>query len=759
MTHLLNIIVPVYRNAGLVELCLNSLLQHLPEIAEHSPRIVVVNDCPGDRETDSLLRAFANRPEIELINNERNLGFVRSCNIGMALALRTGRNVLLVNSDTLSFPGTLKNILTISSADPQIGFVSPRSNNASICSLPHFVDQRKATATLAHEQWLELSRTMPAFHFTPTAVGFYLFIAYAVLANHGFFSEEFGQGYEEENDLIMRAGKVGVRAVLANHSFAFHSGSASFDLSGFDVTGSRQFNLATLRERHPEFMPRISRYENSPHRRAEEMMTGLLADSAGRIKVALDMTSLGLHHDGTGEQSVAVVRALAGRYRSSIRLTVIVRKEAFAFHGLDKLEGVTRVDAQAAGLHAICIRLNQPFTVEHVSLVESCAPINVYAMLDTIAEDCGPLSTAEIGEIWDHVAKNANGLVFISKFSQQTFYNRHPEASKLPRLSRLLPTCLAEYRYAFTGESSRSHVLILGNQFAHKGCDSAALAISKAHPDLKIIVFGSSTWTDGNIISFRAGSMSHEQVAGMLWDARIVVLPSYVEGFGLGLMHALSAGRPVVARRIAATEEILASFESTDGVFLFDQDPALLETFARALVERTSRVIEGSKSSWSTWSDELIGFGLALAERDDVFTRLVDRVAAFSQLREARQFRALVDNSSLASAIKPRTSGHPRALELNALLALEGQEFVEHAYATLLCRPADAIGLAEYSRHLEEGMEKADLLHALALSAEGRIRDVNLVGLAELRAKKSKWPRIVRRIYRASANWLAHSRT
>ena len=55
----------------------------------------------------------------------------------------------------------------------------------------------------AYRRWRVLSRTMPAFHFVPTAVGFYLYIKNDVIANFGFLDPEFGVGYEEENDLIL----------------------------------------------------------------------------------------------------------------------------------------------------------------------------------------------------------------------------------------------------------------------------------------------------------------------------------------------------------------------------------------------------------------------------------------------------------------------------------------------------------------------------------------------------------------------------
>ena len=51
--------------------------------------------------------------------------------------------------------------LSLKCADPQIGFACPRSNNASISSLPHFVGGVLPTPQQARDNWAQISRTMP----------------------------------------------------------------------------------------------------------------------------------------------------------------------------------------------------------------------------------------------------------------------------------------------------------------------------------------------------------------------------------------------------------------------------------------------------------------------------------------------------------------------------------------------------------------------------------------------------------------------
>src|ERR1700722_7245151 len=440
----LDAIVPIYRNADLVRVGVESFLTHFHEIALYKPRLVLINDSPGDVEIEGLLGKYGAADAL-VLSNEENLGFVRSVNRGLSLAQHDRHDVLLVNSDTQTFSGTLLELLKAAKADPQIGFASPRSNNASICSLPHFFGS-SPTPDESYARWKVISRTMPAYHFTPTAVGFYLFISYSVLAEHGHFRENFGLGYEEENDLVMRAGKVGTRAIVVNHSFAYHAGSASFNLTDLDLGNHKHQNLLKLSGDHPEFLPLVKRYETSPHYRAESLMAGLLRDLDGRVKVAFDLTGMGQHFNGTNEQTVAVLRSIAKRHSGRINLTGVASVESFRCHGLDQIEGLHRKDPGAPGLHGVAVRLAQPYAFRDTNYLESLAPVNLFAMLDTISEDCGPLALdGEFLELWDHVAEHANGLIFTSKFTEQTFCNRHPAAWGIPRWQCLLPTRLSSY--------------------------------------------------------------------------------------------------------------------------------------------------------------------------------------------------------------------------------------------------------------------------------------------------------------------------
>ena len=733
----IDIIVPVYKSVQLTSRCLNSLADHIQEIAASNPRLVVINDSPDEPDVREMLEAFGRRHSyVTVLENERNLGFVKSVNKGLEIACKAGRDVILVNADTETFPDTLKNLVYAAYTDPQIGFASPRSNNASICSLPHFHGGTVADQAESYERWKMLSRTMPAFHFTPTAVGFYLYIKHVILANFGFLDPEFGLGYEEENDLILRANKVGYRAVLVNNAFAFHAGSASFSLLEMNLTDHQGANLRKMAQRHAEFLPLVHRYEDSAHYRAEKLFSHVLPTASGRLKLVFDLSSVGPNFNGTNEMGMAIIDGLIRRHSSTFEFNVICSLESFKFHKLDRYQDLRRYDARlrTSEKFAIGIQLGQPFSMHAISVLEDLAVINIFGMLDTIGDDCGYLSiTHQLESLWGHIARHANGMFFNSKFSEQCVIARYPDTKSLSRYARLLPTKLTSYKKNLLGAPAGEHVLIMGNHFAHKASDTAAAVLKIAFPKIQFVVLGKENRVSRNVRTYRAGTLGDSQMEALYTRASVVVLPSHVEGFGLGFVHALAARKVVVARDIPATREILATYKDVSGVFLYRDDAEIVTALKSAMNERQSEVNDKGAQTWDEWVDGFAIFCLQLAQEDHLFTRMVRRIQSGDLLRKAE----MCDRLQSASALQANNS--PGAISANTgtimdaqgrawlpadhvkeLLDLDGEEFVYRAYVTLFRRLPDSDGLVNYLKELQSGISKLQIVSRLRQSSEGK---------------------------------------
>jgi Glycosyl transferases group 1/Domain of unknown function (DUF4214) len=573
-----------------------------------------------------------------------------------------------------------------------------------------------------------------------------------VIANFGYLDPGFGIGYEEENDLILRANKAGYRAILVNNSFAYHAGSASFNLLDMNLRAHQGANLQKMAQRHAEYLPLVRRYEAGAHFRAETLLSQGLPSESGRVKIVFDLSAVGPHFNGTSEMSVAIICAFYERHASMFEISVICSEGTFEFHKLDRHEGLRRheADLQTLERFAIGVQLGQPFSVRAISLLEDLAVVNIFGMLDTIAEDCGYLSiTHRLETLWGHVARHASGLFFNSQFSERSVLARYPDAKQLSKYTRLLPTKLSCYKKA-SSAGAAEHVLVMGNHFAHKASDATAEILKAAFPATQFVVLGGQNQVLRNVRTYRSGTLSDKQMESLYTRASVVVLPSYVEGFGLGFVHALAARKVVVARDIPATREILSTYQQVSGVFLYRDDATIVSVLKLAMNEHASQVNDDGAESWDDWVDGFAKFCLELLAQDDLFERVVRRMQAGDMLRKSDMFERLQTTSPALQTLTTQgaspvadnakagtiTDAHGRnwlpAGHVKELLNLDGEEFVNRAYVTLFKRLPDPDGLINYLTELRSGFSKLEIVSRLRKSTEGRKHAHRLAGFRSI---------------------------
>ena len=131
---------------------------------------------------------------VELHYNDTNIGFIGSVNFGFAKAIAENRDALILNSDVIVFPGAFSEMRQVAYCDHMIGFVSPRSNNATICSLPNDDSYRHRSVEASRASFEIIARYLPRYRYVPTAVGFCLYIKWVILDEFGVFDPIYGKG-------------------------------------------------------------------------------------------------------------------------------------------------------------------------------------------------------------------------------------------------------------------------------------------------------------------------------------------------------------------------------------------------------------------------------------------------------------------------------------------------------------------------------------------------------------------------------------
>ena len=244
----MTVIIPCYADAAISRDCIVSVLavRHPAEI-----RLILINDASPDPAMAAMLDSFAQLANVFVITNAQNLGFIGTVNRGL-LMCGGGGDVLLLNSDTVMFPGALDGLYQALHSAPDIGTATAMSNTATIFSYPHEQMQSQRLDDIAWDEVAALARTENhgLTIEVPTGHGFCMLIREDVLRGVGLLDTGFGRGYGEENDYCARASDLGYRHVLAADVFVQHREGVSF---GAEKAALVNTNLARLGRRYPEY--------------------------------------------------------------------------------------------------------------------------------------------------------------------------------------------------------------------------------------------------------------------------------------------------------------------------------------------------------------------------------------------------------------------------------------------------------------------------------------------------------------------------
>jgi GT2 family glycosyltransferase/glycosyltransferase involved in cell wall biosynthesis len=115
---IVTVVIPVYNELAVTVRCLQSIADSWFESMR--VQIVVVDDGSTDRTPEVIARL----PGVDYVRNGSNLGFVRGCNRGAAIA--RGKYVCFLNNDTTVRPAWLDYLVTTAEADESVGAVGAK---------------------------------------------------------------------------------------------------------------------------------------------------------------------------------------------------------------------------------------------------------------------------------------------------------------------------------------------------------------------------------------------------------------------------------------------------------------------------------------------------------------------------------------------------------------------------------------------------------------------------------------------------------
>jgi GT2 family glycosyltransferase len=248
-----DIIICVYNAVDETLGCLDSICRHTT--VPHT--VTIIDDKSSDVTREQLRRYVQGKPWMRLFENEVNLGYTRSANIGLSSS--TAEWMVLLNSDTIVTAGWLEGMFEVVKARPNAAMVGPLSNAASWQSVPNLHDVKGGWSSnplpegFEPDDIAELVRELSPKQFPEATLlnGFCTLMRRSVIEEMGYLDEAaFPMGYGEENDLCLRVRKAGYSLALADHVYVYHVKSASFGSARRAELSKR--GTAQLLAKHPD---------------------------------------------------------------------------------------------------------------------------------------------------------------------------------------------------------------------------------------------------------------------------------------------------------------------------------------------------------------------------------------------------------------------------------------------------------------------------------------------------------------------------
>jgi len=595
----ITIVIPVYGDLPTLERCVQSVIAYAdaPDID-----VLIVNDVGPDVDAieTRLLELVAGRDRIRYVRNPRNLGFVGTCNRAVFELDTTDNDILLLNSDAELTPGAVDEMRAVLALSPRHGAVCPRSNHATIATIPTLhSDAGLPTPERAREVAEGIRAELPRYYVAPVAVGFCLLIRRRVIRNHGLFDEIYGAGYNEENDFCMRINGFGYSSIIANHAFVLHAASSSFGAERRSDLDRQNFRI--LEERFPFYTEVVRRFADFGYVAADRFAELLVPGARpGPKRVLIDVHHLSKHYDGTTKNVLSMLELLAARPPEGIDVALAAYPDIAEFFHLDRYGmrvldydqidevfdlGITAVPitsvGQLAKLNRHCARIVMSF-LDAIAL-RTYRLVNTTPMKPTIVlaglrwadrviaisagalEDVGELYPGALDGVPEHT-------VVITQGSGREVGRDHGNLTTMSVLDPTVRTAIERGGYALVVGNGFTHKQIVPTLDALAGSPTPIIAmgdrlIAARYPGLPVVV---------------SGTLTEEEMEALYEGAAVVVCPSAYEGFGLSLAEAAQHGKRVLAFDTVVAREVVDRL-SLPGVEMFQTFDELPDAIARAV--------------------------------------------------------------------------------------------------------------------------------------------------------------------------------
>ena len=251
---LVSVIIPIYGKCDYTLRCLMSIAAQLPQA---SFEVIVVDDCSPDRSAEVLQQVRG----VHLLLNEKNQGFIRSCNIGAKAA--TGKYLYFLNNDTEVIHGWLDELLNTFHLFSNVGFVGSKLiyPDGSLQEAGGIIWQDGSAWNFGRNQ----NASLPVYNYAREVdycSGASIMVPRPLFEELGGFDEHYLPAYCEDSDLALKIRDAGYSVLYQPMSVVIHHEGIT---SGTDTggQGAKAYQIENSKKLFQRWKHRLAHHQEN----------------------------------------------------------------------------------------------------------------------------------------------------------------------------------------------------------------------------------------------------------------------------------------------------------------------------------------------------------------------------------------------------------------------------------------------------------------------------------------------------------------
>jgi len=574
VTKKVTIVIPVYKDWSTLKLCISSLKSCVSD----RNKVLLINDMGPDWENieNNILSEIESYENFQYFRNDKNLGFVKTCNRAVFELDHSENDILLLNSDTEVTPGFLEEMQSVLYAAEKHGVVCPRSNNATLLTIPVKNElNRNITASESYSVYLQIKDSLPKQQVMPTGVGFAFLIKRELIKQYGLFDEIYSPGYNEENDFCMRINQYGFNVLMANRAYVFHHESRSFGEKKHKLD---EEHARILSKRYPYYWNRVDLYF-SAQMSVVDYYADLLSDEIyPKKRILISLYEMPAAYNGTAQHGLLLLENFYRLFKDKYEIGVLVNAAANDFFDISSRYPNVFLPEQLTQRYHLAYVPSQIIHIEHLHILNRVCVRYAFCMQDIISIRSSYL----LVEDWEREAvfrksiKYCSGIVPFSHFSLDDMVDYYSEEfdkrkiyTKIVYLAGVedqIENTDAVFELPYT-----EYFVVLGNQYKHKNLDLIIDSLNTSKHNFIIIGSKNDGNITENIFGYKSGNLSNDFLHSILQNSIGIIFPSVYEGFGLPILNAINYNKKIIINNNPLNREQVDVLEFyKNNIYLFD---------------------------------------------------------------------------------------------------------------------------------------------------------------------------------------------